>query len=156
MDYLFDNLFFLALLLGGIVVFGISVAAIVWSIQSKSWPIVDARIISSQVIRSHRYITVYSPVVRYTYRVNGKQYTSFFVTFAFQRYSNWESAMQVVNRYREGGIVIVHYNPLMPKLSVLEPGISAKQTISLGIAGVLALIWVAMVIYAFISYPPSP
>ncbi len=155
MSYLFDNLFFLALLLGGVVMFGISVAAILWSIQSKSWPTVDAKIISSRVVVGRRYTTVYWPIIRYTYEVNGKQYTSSFVTFASKRHLNRESAMQVVNQYREGNIVKAHYSSLVPRLSVLEPGISTEQAVGLGTVGTLALIWIVVVSYAFISWPPS-
>jgi hypothetical protein len=61
----------------------------------------------------------YEPVVEYEYDVNGIPYTSVRIGFGTYRF-NHADCMEFLSDYREGGKVLVYYNPQKPQETVLE------------------------------------
>ncbi|MDE1861151.1 MAG: DUF3592 domain-containing protein [Candidatus Micrarchaeota archaeon] len=104
------------------------------SIQSSSWA-------TSQGVITHSSVIVeqpsgsscargcpprYSPLITYSYNVNGKVLDGTNVTF-FNNYDNvfgFNYAYQIVSEYPVGSNVTVHYNPSNPSEVVLQAGFS--------------------------------
>ncbi len=150
----FDILLPLSFVFGGAILFSVSVATLVWSLQSKSWPIVMGQIISSRVVPggARYYRTTYSPIVRYTYHVGEKMFTSSFISLVSKPYLNECDAIRVTDRYHKGESIVVHYNPRIPGLAVLETKFSVKQAIRLGAVGAASLTWMIIIIYSFVHW----
>jgi hypothetical protein len=69
--------------------------------------------------RGERGLVVARPAVRYTYRVDGRAYSSDGVTpFSESRSGDW--ARVVVTRYRSGQVVTAYYDPANPTHAYLE------------------------------------
>ena len=64
--------------------------------------------------------TTYSPLIKYRYSVNGKEYTSKRYTYAAGSTSDYDYAADVVARYPKGKRITVYYDPADPAESVLS------------------------------------
>lgn len=102
--------------------------------MSKKWLKVSARITRSKIKRAEvfgfgvpRRFT-YAEIV-FEYVVNGKWYTSRNVSFSLLH----PSAVEWVERYPVYALAQAYYHPLLPKISVLEPGLPAKEAAILAI-----------------------
>ena len=112
---------------------------------SKNWPSTEGIIISSEVKQTkHRksgsssgYRYKYSPKVKFEYYVDDETYTSRRISFADYSSSNRSSAKQIADYYHPEKEVTVYYDPLEPKVGVLEPGTANMSTIIVG--GVIIL-----------------
>jgi hypothetical protein len=61
--------------------------------------------------------------IDYDYRVNGRQFLNSRIAFGLCRGKmTWGYADRKVDDWPKGKIATVHYNPLEPKVSCLEPG----------------------------------
>lgn len=125
--------------------FGCAVALIVLPIwwlgyshgqASLSWPVVSGNIISSEVRseRAGRSLT-YRPVVRYRFRVDGREYSNTRVFFGNNASAREAEAQERAARYPAGRVVEVRYQPGRPEESVLEPGPAPDGWFVLAIGG---------------------
>jgi Protein of unknown function (DUF3592) len=112
--------------------------------RSENWPGVQGRIIESRVDKrtevdydSPADRTNFIPVVRYTYSLQGKEYTGERVAFGVKN-TNRNPAAEVVNRYPLDKLVMVYYNPEKPEEAVLERA-SGSGWLQIGIGVVLIL-----------------
>lgn len=120
---------------------------------STRWPMTNGRILSSQV-RSHRslnssgtHTTIYEPEVSYEYNANGQDYQSKQVSFGMVAGASWTGwAESVVEKYPEGSLVQVSYNPTKPDEAVLEHSGSSGSTFLILILIVVELILVGLVL----------
>lgn len=102
---------------------------------SRSWPAVDARIISSRIqveresssdIGYGGRITYYYPQLLYEYDVQGLTYQSTKILFVNVNYTH-SDAEAAIARYPAGGRALAYVDPANPRLAVLEPGIEGKK-----------------------------
>lgn len=95
------------------------------ALNSKTWPSVDGKIISSEIktrISSTSTKNEYEPIIRYEYSVEGKIYISDKILFGSAIYLRKKVAENFLNNYKVGKKVQAFYNPNNPNISVLEPG----------------------------------
>jgi hypothetical protein len=119
------------------------------SLESARWPTVAGRILSS-VAEEHRSfgaggrgqtVTVWSPVVEYSYRIEGRDYHGSRIAFGADVAGSRDFAEAIAARYPAGSAVTVHYDPGNPAFAVLEPHVAfAWWTLFLA-AGFLAAAW---------------
>jgi hypothetical protein len=97
--------------------------------QTTKWPTVEGKIESSEVIQqpnnhdTESHGPMYSANVCYSYAVNDRTYKSNSI-WSGANYSSSSSGEQqrIVDRYPQGKVVAVHYDPEHPGEAVLEPG----------------------------------
>jgi len=111
-------------------------ALLIWSlrelryaVQSASWPVVRATIVSSAVkseidpASDLPTLPLYSASIRYQYEVDGKQYEGRRVAFGPTTASSQRSVARAETVARPlGEVVEVRFCPSQPSLSVLTPG----------------------------------
>ena len=87
-----------------------------------SWPTVPGRVIYSAVHSNGRPApsTVYTPAVRYAYRVAGRTYEGTHIAFGVYRTTDAELARDVHAHYPVGTPAPVYYNPAKPSMAVLQ------------------------------------
>lgn len=137
-------LFFLA---GGLVA-SVSVIANLASTRAAArWPTVPGTVLSSRAeSRSvltqgggSRTMTVWSPLVEYSYRVGERDYHGARVAFGPEVAGARELAEQTVQRYPEGATVSVHYDPSNPSHATLETALAFRWVALLFPLGFFAL-----------------
>jgi Protein of unknown function (DUF3592) len=107
------------------------------------WPTMTGTILSS-IAESHRSlvpggrgqtVTQWSPVVEYSYRVQGRDYHGSRLAFGADVAGPRDFAEAIVARYPAGREVTVHFDPANPSFAVLEPRVAlAWPTLMLTIA----------------------
>lgn len=112
----------------GALVFFSGVGGLFRSNASKSWPTTQGTVVSSGVrVPKSSSKSLYTPVVRYEYHVDGHKHTSARVSFGDASTSHSSDAQKVVARYPAGSSITVHYSPKDPASSVLEAGITGAN-----------------------------
>jgi hypothetical protein len=95
------------------------------SADSEKWPAVDGVVLESAVAaRRDEGRQRFQPVIRYRYEVGGERYEGSRIRWAaapedFRKYTR---ARKLLDRYRLGSTVKVHYDPRRPGVAVLLPG----------------------------------
>ncbi|MBN1260259.1 MAG: DUF3592 domain-containing protein [Anaerolineae bacterium] len=130
-----------------------------------SWPTVEGHILSTDVVHKEKTteewaLATYTPVVRYTYSVAEKAYTSENVDFEPERsFPSLAEAEAVAQRYPAGCAVTVHYNPHGPQQAALEvkkpTGFNSELVSGLATAVLGVLVIVVYVIFQ-LQQPPAP
>jgi len=94
--------------------------------QAQHWPVAMGHVTSAKVETESdsESGTSYKAKIEYTYAVDGVPFTASRVRFGFNSSSS-RSASAIVQKYRAGSRVDVHYNPRDPSMAVL-------QTIAIG------------------------
>jgi hypothetical protein len=97
------------------------IRGVVQEAAARNWPTVAGRITSSQVKVEHDSEggNSYNPIVRYSYRVDGRPYEGERVKFGFKS-STRAAAQHMIKKYYVGGDVNVHHDPHKPAEAVLE------------------------------------
>jgi hypothetical protein len=90
--------------------------------RSSSWPTVPGRVIYSTVRADGRLSqsTVYTPEVRYLYRVGGRTFEGTHIAFGVYRTTDADLARDVNAQYAVGTTAAVYYNPDKPSMAVLQ------------------------------------
>jgi len=89
--------------------------------RSEHWPTTLGTIVSHCIhTSSSRYSTSYSPAIKYSYRVNEKDYTSDTVRYPSVRFNKYSQAAEFVSKYPIYSRVSIYYDPANPSLSCLE------------------------------------
>lgn len=90
--------------------------------RSVSWPTVPGRVIDSGVRWNGRSgpSAVYTPEVRYAYRVGGRTFGGTRIAFGVYRTTDADLAHDVSAHYAVGTTVAVHYDPERPSFAVLQ------------------------------------
>lgn len=89
---------------------------------SCAWPATDGRILSSQAQNFSR--TGAAILVYYEYSVDGQPYTGKRLRFAPPMSLSDDAAQANLLNYRPGTSIQIHYNPVAPDDSVVEPGVA--------------------------------
>ncbi len=135
---------------GGLVLFGsalvvLAVADIKKRLTTARWPTTDGTVVESKVNQSGKY---YSPDISYTYRVDGKKYTSSRFSISQTESGNPLPSQRAVKRYPPKTKVRVFYNPENPEEGLLEPSFNFSHDLLLmfaGGAGFYLFAWIAFV-----------
>jgi hypothetical protein len=113
---------------------------------SLGWPSTTGTILETKAIRDYHsgaeddiHVVTYSPKLKYTYRIDGIDYSSDKIAFGYGKKFNTEmAALQSIQGYPQGGLVKVYYNPGNPNEAVLER--KADKQIWGVIGGVLLMV----------------
>ena len=144
---------------GMLAILGVGVGEAWHGWRSQGWPQVRGTVTESSIASSQsrvekkvlhskeerttsRLVTLFTPVVKYTYEVSGRQCESDRISISDGiLVENQEFAAAIAARYPVGSNVTVFYNPGDPTLAVLESGISegAKATLVIGLLFSLTL-----------------
>jgi hypothetical protein len=90
---------------------------------SEAWPAVQGVVIESTVAAKREGRQLYRPVVRYRYEVGGERYEGSRIQWAASAaYRKYTRARRILDRYRSGQTIKVHYDPKRPGVAVLKPG----------------------------------
>jgi hypothetical protein len=115
----------------------VSDGATIWSLsrqqESKSWPTVTSTITKSDLrtSRGSKGRTNYSPIINYSYEVNGRPYfKDQYVYGAFTSTNSLRSATAVLSRYPVGSHPAVHYEPADPSEATLDVGMNPQTMFS--------------------------
>jgi len=145
------------LFITGVVLVALGVAAILWGLgnvrhgrASESWPTTEGIVIMSEIARTtststgktRKTTTNYRANVEYEYTVGGVDYKRDQISFGQFSTSSRSQAQLVVNRYRVGESVQVHYDPDKPEVSLLEPGVGFMTYLPAAVGGVFILLGV--------------
>jgi len=91
--------------------------------ESEAWPAVDGIVIESTVAAKREGRQRYRPVVRYRYEVGGERYEGSRIQWAASAgYRKYTRARRILDSYRSGHAIKVHYDPKRPGVAVLKPG----------------------------------
>ncbi len=124
-----------------IIFFLIGLAITMWqlnvlkdSFESKNWPIVEGRVVSSEVktfedkrrdSQGHEKIVfIYGAEISYEYFVDKIKYSSNKISFGDYKSESENRAKEIVDKYPVEKQIKVHYNPENHSLSVIESGAS--------------------------------
>ena len=93
-------------------------------IQAKKWPTTQGTVVTSEVVRSSRYV----PRIVYTYTVDTAEYTSDKVGLTnMAQYKKKDDATAEANKYPVDTKVTVYYNPNKADEAILQPGIKGEH-----------------------------
>jgi hypothetical protein len=110
--------------------------------RARSWSETQARVVRAMVRdRTHghgKYKAVKAvPDIAYDYDVLGRSYRGNRVRFGMVEFNLPSNAQALVDRYPEGAIIGIRYNPANPGESVIEPVANAQT----GMKVALAICW---------------
>lgn len=119
--------------------------------KSKSWPVVDGTITASAVepLQAKRRTTA-SAVVRYSYRVAGKDYQSSRILGRPNERSP-QAMTALIAAYPPGRKVKVHYDPKNPSTAVLGPGLTSGGVSTLFVYAIAMMVLGFMALAAGLS-----
>jgi hypothetical protein len=91
---------------------------------SEIWPVVDGVVLEAAIAADRETGRQrFRPVVRYRYEVNGQRYEGSRIQWTMdQGYRKYTRARRVLDGYRSGHAIKVHYDPTRPGVAVLKPG----------------------------------
>jgi len=130
-----------------ILIFGVVINAIRQMSRggaSRNWFTTNGQVIHSS-IHQEPDGPYFIPVVKYRYIVEGQEYKSSRIRFAWSGESTypWTASEIIIKKYPVSKTITVYYNPKNPSISVLVPGVMSKDYISAFI-GFLALGWMVL------------
>lgn len=134
------------------------------SLASVSWPTTEGRITRSELVRTvSDGKAMFTSDVGYTYDLDGRSLEGERVWFGDgYRSSNVSEFRRVVAEYPVGRQVRVHYDPLAPENSVLEPGATWSGSLlyfaglgTLALGGILVLSCLLPLVIALALAVPS-
>jgi hypothetical protein len=95
---------------------------------SQNWPSVNGTIQDVRAAKNYRSsadddleVPTYSPKLRYSYSVGAAEYSSDRIAFGYGKtFSSESAALSSIQKYSQGSLVTVYYNPEDPTEAVLE------------------------------------
>ncbi|MDY0018241.1 MAG: DUF3592 domain-containing protein [Candidatus Delongbacteria bacterium] len=118
--------------------------------KSETWPTVEGKILSSEVVRKTSSSsnggssTTYHAEVEYEYTIDGQRYFSDRVSFGQYGSSDRGHAAGIVNIYSPGETATVYYDPEDYNTAVLETGAGFGSWIMLIVGSVFGIIGIVM------------
>jgi Protein of unknown function (DUF3592) len=130
------------------------IPAVTSGLQSQSWKVTTATVLSSRWLTHHptgdEYNQTYegkgymhTPEIAYSYSVKGRKFSANRYQFGDTGRRSVNEIRGIVARYPVGRIVRMTYNPSDPSQSVLEPGVNGMSWFMLAVgSGMIALgVW---------------
>ena len=92
--------------------------------ETKAWPAVEGVVLDSAIAADRDGGRQrFRPVVRYRYEVAGQRYEGSRIQWAAREgFRKYTRARRMLDRYRAGSAIKVHYDPSRPGMAVLQPG----------------------------------
>jgi hypothetical protein len=119
--------------------------------DSEGWPAVQGMVIESTVAAQRDDgKQLYRPIVRYRYEVAGERYEGDRIQWAAPRaYRKYTRARRVLDRYRFGHAVAVHYDPKRPGIAVLrsEHAVISRSILVLAPTAALYVVFIASALF---------
>jgi hypothetical protein len=125
LPFTFQDWWYLALSLVGLVVIGAALRSRRQAEASQSWlgtegRVIDSRLEKRETTDGEGQVSIsYKAIIRYTYTVMGQEFTGDRVSFGAMT-SNRNPASEIVQRYPLDKRVMVYYDPGKPGQAVLE------------------------------------
>jgi hypothetical protein len=93
---------------------------------SETWPVASGVVLESAIAADREAGRQrFRPVVRYRYEVNGQRYEGSRIQWAMDEgFRKYTRARRLLDRYRAGSAISVHYDPSRPGTAVLQTGSS--------------------------------
>ena len=111
------------ILLIGIAILAYAIWCAIVSIRNRSWPEVEAVIVSANVEEEYNEGIYYKAKITYRYSVNGFDFIGSRIKIAEDMtYSSPRRPQRIVAKYPKGTTLRAKYSPTDPSLSVLESG----------------------------------
>ncbi len=110
---------------------------------SMTWPKTQGMVLEKFLSKKTTgKVTLWKPVVEYTYQVEDRTYSGEKISFSMFIFSE-QWAVDRINRYNINSKVDVFYNPFNHKISCLDPGpeIAATFYSTIGMGGLLYLLF---------------
>ena len=92
--------------------------------ETKAWPAVEGVVLDSAIAADRNGGRQrFRPTVRYRYEVAGQRYEGSRIQWAAKEgFRKYTRARRMLDRYRSGTAIKVHYDPSRPGMAVLQPG----------------------------------
>jgi len=92
--------------------------------DTKAWPAVEGVVLDCAIAADRdEGRQRFRPVVRYRYEVAGQRYEGSRIQWAAKEgFRKYTRARRMLDRYRTGSAIKVHYDPSRPGMAVLQPG----------------------------------
>jgi len=92
--------------------------------DTKTWPSVEGVVLESAIAADREEGRQrFRPVVRYRYEVDGQRYEGRRIQWAVDEgFRKYTRARRLLDRYRTGSAIKVHYDPSRPGTAVLQTG----------------------------------
>jgi hypothetical protein len=95
---------------------------------SQNWPSVNGTIQEVKAVKNYHTgaaddinVDTYSPKLRYSFTVEGTEYSSDRIAFGYGKtFTSESAALSSIPKYSQGSLVTVYYNPENPNEAVLE------------------------------------
>ncbi|MFX0040918.1 MAG: DUF3592 domain-containing protein [Candidatus Heimdallarchaeota archaeon] len=150
------NFISFALYIASLLIIGQDFRYLVKAIKSKKWPFVEGEIEKVMVYRQKEDRTVsYNVDVTYTYEVQGQKFTNHQIKLDFvhgtRTFVPKIFAMMKTEKYEEGNIINVFYNPHNPNESILEHGLKFLSFFLMLIVGI-GLFFFGLFVVQFMIY----
>jgi hypothetical protein len=130
-------------LAAGIALFALCLPRSFREMGSASWPATTGTIMVTNLVHVHAtHNDGYLPGVQYMYKVHGRTYVGTRIDFHTQDSVHAkETAESWLYKYPPGRSVRVYYDPMDPRITILEPGIKPEQRwlFYLGMAYIIGL-----------------
>ncbi len=131
MDNIFINVFLLIFLILGIWFFSTGLMFTICGLVSTKWPTIQAYVTESKIKEGTTGLgtKAYWAKIKYEYSFRNLKFIGKRIAFG-KHGTNWnnthskENAQRIIDRYKVGRPVLVHYLPIFKRISVLEPGFS--------------------------------
>lgn len=141
-----------------VVLVGVDIYLAVWLLRSwlqarasVQWRTAPGRIVSATRKELRGRPPQYLTRVAYAYTVDGREYQGDAIRFADQGSFNAAEAQDILDRYKPGSEVTVHYDPARPSRAVLEPFLDAKSFL-LGVGlTVCSLAFTALIVWVLLQ-----
>jgi uncharacterized protein DUF3592 len=122
--------------------------------QTAAGTVLDTRLVSSSG-SGRNSGTRYSAHVAYMYNVGGQSFVGDKLSFGrLTRGSGYDDSQRLLQRYRRGTVVTIHYDPMRPERSVLEPGWTWGSVMMAAMGTLFALLGLA--IFRRLGRPTRP
>ncbi len=117
------------------VFFAIGIALFIYGLRNyesaraaKSWPTVEGKILSCNLETHARHDgSTYKTAIKYGYDVEGQHYEGDRIAFGYSGSNDYKEHQQIFDRLSKAKTVLVRYNPLEIKTSVLSYGINSSN-----------------------------
>ena len=146
------TLFGIAAILLGVLSLGYALYTYRRGIESQSWPKAEGTIIhvsvkhagsTGDVSKNESQREWYLPVIEYTYSVRGRTYKGNRILIGELSSMPHESALELLQPYREGAKVRVSYDPANPANAVLQTRVNTGAVARYAVIGIVLLLVVA-------------
>jgi hypothetical protein len=97
--------------------------------KRAAWPTVAGSILSTDVVEHRRSVSgkhgsrksvSYEPIIKYSYSVDGKNYSGKRIAAASENMISKRAAEKRIGKFSSGTEILIHYDPKDPKQAVLD------------------------------------